>query len=105
MIMKKLKSVKNWNGIGSHFENSTGTMRVYVDEDGSMQLFSYAAMVISVDKDGWAYCTGLYSHTTRDHIRAFARDFTHLTFADFRDALYDHYVNIFTGATREYAAA
>ena len=41
--------------------------------DGALDLYSYVTRVISIDKDGWLECTGLYSRTTRKHIGAFMR--------------------------------
>jgi hypothetical protein len=48
---------------------------VEIMPDGEINLFSYETLVISVDADGWVYCSGLYSMTTRKHISAFAKEY------------------------------
>jgi hypothetical protein len=59
-----------------YFHNGTQTMRIYEDvNDGSLILWSYATMVIKVDREGWLHCSGLYSQTTARHIRTFLANF------------------------------
>ena len=48
---------------------------VEITADGEINLFSYETLVVSVDRDGWVYCSGLYSMTTRKHISAFAKEY------------------------------
>lgn len=58
---------------------------VEIDENGAVYLFSYNTLVAGVDADGFAWCNGLYSMTTRKHIGAFAAEYaTPLAFQDFK---------------------
>lgn len=43
-------------------------------ENGTIDLWSYSTKVATI-KDGCLYVYGLYSMTTRKHIRAFVREF------------------------------
>lgn len=47
---------------------------VNYNDDGSVDMYSYTTRVVSVDREGWLECTGLYSATTRKHIGAFMRN-------------------------------
>lgn len=43
-------------------------------ENKAIYLFSYTTLVAGI-VDGWAFCNGLYSNTTRRHISAFAKEY------------------------------
>ena len=60
---------------GKEFQNSTGSMRVYKLNNGKTLLYSYNTLIIEVEPDGSATCSGTYSATTRRHISQFFRDF------------------------------
>ena len=46
-----------------------------VKHGNDYELYSYVTKVAEV-KDGWLYCYGLYSMTTRRHLAAFGKEFT-----------------------------
>lgn len=48
---------------------------IEITPNGEINLFSYETLVVSIDSDGWVYCSGLYSMTTRKHISAFAKEY------------------------------
>ena len=47
---------------------------VEISNDGSKTLVSYKTKVARLDKDGWLTINGLYSVTTRKHIKAFLKE-------------------------------
>lgn len=49
--------------------------RIRIHADGTTELFSYTTRVIAIGPDGWLYCTGTYSMTTRKHISWFMREY------------------------------
>lgn len=81
---------------------------IIIDGD-IIKLISYSTMVIAIDGDGWLYCTGLYSMTTRRHIGAFCKELCSLLPGAMRDITY-HTVkaayekgvefNVYTGEIR-----
>ena len=48
-----------------------------VEEGNNLKLYSYQTLVAEY-KDGWIYCYGLYSVTTRRHISKFAKEISFL---------------------------
>lgn len=46
-----------------------------VKVDGTISLFSYATLVAHLDTEGWLKVSGLYSVTTRKHIRWFLKEY------------------------------
>lgn len=75
---------------------------VEIDDDGAAYLFSYTTLVAGVDADGFCWCNGLYSMTTRKHIGAFAAEYAApLCFADFKQMFNDGcQINKDTGEVR-----
>lgn len=49
--------------------------RVKCYDDGDIVLQSYSTDVVVIE-NGWMWCTGLYSATTRRHIGAFMKEYT-----------------------------
>ena len=46
-----------------------------VKVDGTVSLYSYATLVAHLDTEGWLKVAGLYSATTRKHIRWFLKEY------------------------------
>lgn len=44
-------------------------------KEGGVELISYSTSVCYIDADGWLYCNGTYSATTRKHIGAFLKEY------------------------------
>lgn len=66
---------------------------VEITPNGEINLFSYETLVVSIDADGWVYCSGLYSMTTRKHISAFAKEYlSPLDYYDLKKAYEGRYV-------------
>lgn len=71
---------------------------VEIDENGVITLVSYTTKVITIDPQGWLTCSGLYSMTTRKHIGAFMKEYTHFNYADAKQCYVDDMtLNIYTG--------
>ncbi len=65
---------------------------VEIADDGSIYLFSYTTLVVSIDPNGWCCCYGLYSQTTRRHIGAYVKEMTpHFTYANAKAAYEGEY--------------
>ena len=65
--------------------------------DGDVVLVSYTTSVAGVDHNGFAWCNGTYSATTRKHIGAFAKEYG-LTYQDFKAMCNGDFVmNVETG--------
>ena len=78
---------------------------VEITPDGDIHLFSYETLVVSIDADGWVYCSGLYSMTTRKHISAFAKEYCQpLDFHTIKKVYNDDMViNMHTGEVIDFA--
>ena len=74
------------------------TAYVLVDEENTKTLVSYTTEVCSLTSDGWFSITGLYSATTRKHIRAFMKEYTDYGY-DMAKEIYEggYDMNLFTG--------
>lgn len=48
---------------------------VNIHADGTIDFISYTTRVITINKDGFAECTGTYSQTTRKQIGRFLREY------------------------------
>ena len=48
---------------------------VWVEDDGTVRLYSYSTLVANIDNNGWLEVFGLYSATTRHHISAFMDEY------------------------------
>jgi hypothetical protein len=72
---------------------------VEIDEKGNAYLFSYNTLVAGISVDGWCWCRGTYSQTTRRHIGAFAKEYTeNFSYHDFKKMAADNaMINCFTG--------
>lgn len=62
-------------------------------------LVSYTTTVITLTSDGWLYCTGTYSATTRKHIGAFLKEYAPMCNYHNAKFCYENNVimNIYTG--------
>lgn len=75
---------------------------VILHDDGTIILRSYVTDVIVIDSQGWLYCTGLYSATTRKHISAFMREYTNYDyFLAKRLFTNNEMFNIYTGEVKK----
>lgn len=64
---------------------------VEIDGDGNVNLFSYVTLVAGVRADGFCWCNGTYSQTTRKHIGAFAHEYAApFTYHDFKKMYEDN---------------
>lgn len=56
-------------------EHESAQCAILVRADGTLLLRSYNTIVLTLTKDGWLECTGLYSRTTIKHIGWFMRNY------------------------------
>ena len=78
--------------------------KVVSNGNGDHILVSYQTPVAFLSRDGWLYINGLYSATTRKHIRAFVRQFIpyEMDFSTIRAMVENRLVlNIHTGEVSE----
>lgn len=70
--------------------------------DSTIYLYSYTTLVCEINNDGWLYCYGLYSMTTRKHISAFMKEYTGLSYDNAKKCYEGNYcLNIHTGEILE----
>lgn len=79
---------------------------VILADNGVKALVSYVTEVATIDNMGWLHINGLYSMTTRKHIKAFVKEYVPFDM-DFetikRLANEDIVMNIYTGEVKEIA--
>lgn len=72
--------------------------RIITHNDGSVSLYSYNTLVITINHDGWLEITGTYSRTTIRHIGWFMRELYNLSYQFAKDVyVTGHRANVFTG--------
>ena len=59
---------------------------IEIDERGNIALFSYNTLAATLTPDGWLAVYCLCSQTTRRHVSAFVREYTHTV--DYKTAKY-----------------
>ena len=69
--MKQYKLLPYGERIPGHNAAQAQVVKV----DGTISLFSYATLVAHLDAEGWLKVSGLYSVTTRKHIRWFLQEY------------------------------
>lgn len=52
-----------------------GSAGIINQADGGIVMVSYTTPVCGITADGWAWCSGTYSATTRKHIGAFCKEY------------------------------
>lgn len=79
-----------------------GQAGVIIKNDGTIELYSYTTLVISITPDGWLTCTGTYSQTTRKHIGCFLREYApNISYFDAKNCYVDDMkINVNTGEVK-----
>lgn len=76
--------------------------KIIINDENNVSLRSYATIVATLINNEWLYINGLYSMTTRKHIKAFCKEYC--GFDDFsliKAIVKNKMYNIQTGEVRE----
>ena len=75
---------------------------IEIQDDNSINLFSYVTLVATINNNGWLNVYGLYSNTTRKHISAFMNEYTCLDYKTAKMCYEENIrINIYTGEIDE----
>lgn len=77
---------------------------VIITNAGAKSLVSYQTQVATIDTEGWLHINGLYSMTTRKHIKAFVKEYVpfEMPFETIKHLANNNIVmNIHTGEIKE----
>jgi hypothetical protein len=77
--------------------------QVITTPDNNIMLQSYSTIVATIDNEGWLTIYGLYSMTTRKHLKAFCKEYCGISDFSLIKHLATHYLeyDIHTGEINE----